>query len=81
MILALRLEETIRQSIAQAEPAIMARYTFNMAKTSNLFYQKHRILDEQDSDKKALLIAVAETARRALTESLGILGIRVPERM
>lgn len=81
VILALRLEETIHQSIAQSEPAIIAKYTFNLARTSNLFYQKHRILDEPDPDKKALLIAVAETARKALTSALSTMGVSIPERM
>lgn len=81
VILSLRLQETIKQSIWQAEPAILAKYTFNLAKTSNLFYQKHRILDEADDVKKALLIAVAESARRSLTDALATMGIEIPERM
>ncbi|NNE65513.1 MAG: arginine--tRNA ligase [Pyrinomonadaceae bacterium] len=81
VILALRLEESVKQAITQAEPAVIARYTFNLSKASNLFYQKHRILDEKDEDRQALLIAIAETSRRALTASLAIMGIEVPERM
>ncbi len=81
VVLSLRLAETVTQSITQAEPSVLAKYTFNLSKASNLFYQKHRILTETDQDKKALLIGVAEVARRALTEALSILGINVPERM
>jgi len=81
VILAMRLEETIDQAIAASEPAILAKYTFNLAKNSNLFYQKHRIKGELDEHKQAVMICVAEIARRSLTAALDTLGIRVPERM
>ncbi len=81
IILAFRLEETIAQAISNSEPAILAKYTFMLAKTSNLFYQKHRILSEKDESKKALMICVAEIARRSLTKALETMGIKVPERM
>ena len=76
-----RERAALRQVLSRAEPAVIARYAFTMAKTSNLFYQKFRILDEEDETKKKLLFAVAETAREALTRSLGVLGIEIPERM
>ncbi|MCO6509398.1 MAG: arginine--tRNA ligase [Aridibacter famidurans] len=79
--LASRLEETIAQTVASAEPATLARYTFNLAKAFNLFYHHHRIIDEEDPIKRAVLIAVADSARSALTAALATLGIRVPERM
>ncbi len=81
IILSLRLEETIQQAIENTEPAILARFTFNLAKTSNLFYQKHRIKDEPDELRQALMICVAEIARKSLTTALETLGIKVPERM
>ncbi|QQS42081.1 MAG: arginine--tRNA ligase [Acidobacteriota bacterium] len=79
--LAARLEETIAQSVASAEPATLARYTFNLSKAFNLFYHHHRIIDEEDEVKRAVLIAVADSARSALTEALATLGIKVPDRM
>ncbi|NNE97512.1 MAG: arginine--tRNA ligase, partial [Pyrinomonadaceae bacterium] len=81
IILAFRLEETISQAISSSEPAILAKYTFTLAKSSNLFYQKHRIMNETDKNKKALMICVAEIARRSLTKALGTLGVSIPERM
>lgn len=81
IVLAMRLEETIAQAVNAAEPAILARYTFNLAKLSNLFYQKHRIKDESDETKQAVMICVAEIAKRSLTKALETMGIKVPERM
>ncbi|MDQ3636180.1 MAG: arginine--tRNA ligase [Acidobacteriota bacterium] len=81
IILSFRLEETIKQAIENTEPAYLAKYTFNLAKSSNLFYQKHRIKDEPDKLKQALMICVAEIARKSLTTALETMGIKVPERM
>jgi arginyl-tRNA synthetase len=80
-MLAARLEEANAQAAASAEPAFLAKYTFNLAKAFNLFYHRHRIIAEEDLKKRALLILVAEFTRRQLTTALATLGIAVPERM
>jgi arginyl-tRNA synthetase len=79
--LAGRLEETVAGSAAQAEPAYLAKYTFNLARAFNLFYHRHRIIAEEDATRRAVLVRVADIARRQLTAALAILGIAVPERM
>lgn len=76
-----RLDETVQQAAAQNEPAILAKYTFNLAKSFNLFYHNHKILVEENAVKQALLVVTANMARNALTASLQTLGIEVPERM
>jgi arginyl-tRNA synthetase len=81
VILAARLEETIEQAANAGEPAILAKYTFNLAKAFNLFYHNHKIIAEENETKRQVLIAVADLARRSLTVSLNTLGIDVPERM
>jgi arginyl-tRNA synthetase len=79
--LAWRLEEAIAGAVAAAEPAIVAKYCFGLAKAFNLFYHHHRILAEEDPVRRAVLIVVADVSRRSLTAGLGALGIEVPERM
>jgi arginyl-tRNA synthetase len=81
LMLAERLEDAIAQCAASAEPANLAKYAFTLARGFNLFYHRHRILAEEDQIKKAVLIAVADITRERLTSALGILGIKVPERM
>lgn len=80
-ILASRFAETISYAVANAEPAILAKYTFNLAKAFNLFYHNHKIISEENETKRAVLIAVADAARKTLTDALNTLGIEVPERM
>jgi arginyl-tRNA synthetase len=80
-MLAEKLNEVIAQCAVAAEPANLAKYTFNLARAFNLFYHRHRIIAEEDQIKKAVLIATADIARRQLTSALATLGIAVPERM
>ncbi|MEZ5425634.1 MAG: arginine--tRNA ligase [Pyrinomonadaceae bacterium] len=79
--LAARLGDTINQSVNASEPAILAKYNFNLAKTMHLFHHNHRIISEEDPVKRAVFVVIADFARRALTAGLNTLGIEVPERM
>jgi arginyl-tRNA synthetase len=81
LMLAARLEDANAQAAVSAEPAFLAKYTFNLARGFNLFYHRHRIIAEEDAIKRAVLIAVADYTRQQLTASLARLGITVPERM
>jgi arginyl-tRNA synthetase len=81
VMLSERLDDIITQCKASAEPANLAKYTFNLAKTFNLFYHRHRIIAEENPARRAVLIAAANIARNRLTAALATLGISVPERM
>lgn len=81
ILLSSRLEETVKQAARQNEPAILAKYTFSLAKAFNLFYHHHKILGEPDELKQAVLVVTADLARRSLTAALETMGIEVPERM
>lgn len=80
-VTASRLEDVVTQAAVSTEPAILAKYTFNLAKAFNLFYHNHKIISEGDDVKRAVLVAVADMTRRSLTVALGTLGIEVPEKM
>ena len=81
VMLAERLDEVIAQCAESAEPANLAKYTFTLARAFNLFYHRHRIIAEEDQNRRAVLIAAANITRRRLTSALATLGIDVPERM
>ena len=81
LMLASRLEETVAQAAMASEPAILAKYTFNLAKAFNLFYHNHKILPEKDPRKRAVLLTVADAARKSLTAALDTMGIEVPPKM
>ena len=79
--LAARLDDALAQAAAQAEPAHLAKYTFQLARAFSLFYHRHRIIAEEDATRRAVLIHIADLVRRQLTHALATLGIAVPERM
>ena len=81
LTLASRLEETVAQAATANEPAILAKYTFNLAKQFNLFYHNHKILPEKDPAKRAVLLCVADAVRTSLTAALETMGIEVPPKM
>ena len=62
-----------------AEPAVLARYAFQLAQEFSNFYHRNHVLNEGDADRKALLLATVAVAQRELTRVLGWLGISVPD--
>ncbi len=81
VMLAEQMDQVVSQAAGSAEPANLAKYTFALARAFNLFYHRHRIISEEDENRRAVLICAAEITRRRLTAALETLGIAVPERM
>ena len=73
-----RLTQLLEQTIATAEPAILAKFAFTLAQQFNNFYHRHHILNEQDPIRRSLLLASAAVARREMVRALGYLGIEAP---
>jgi arginyl-tRNA synthetase len=79
--LAARLPDTLRSAVAALEPAIIAKWAFQIAQRFNVFYHNYHILSEPDPARRALLIAITSIARRQLIAALDVLGIEAPEKM
>jgi arginyl-tRNA synthetase len=71
----------IEQCISTTEPAYSAKYAFQLAQQFNNFYHKHHILTETDEARKGFLLATAAVVRRALIQSLELMGIGAPSVM
>ena len=76
-----QLSSMVEQCIATTEPAYAAKYAFQLAQQFNNFYHKHHILTEADEAKKSFLLATAAIVRRALIQSLELMGIGAPSVM
>jgi arginyl-tRNA synthetase len=76
-----QFSSTIEQCIATTEPAYAAKFAFQLAQQFNNFYHKHHILTETDEAKKRFLLATAAVVRRALIQSLELMGIGAPSVM
>jgi arginyl-tRNA synthetase len=78
---AARLPEIIRQITQSLELGQLCKYAFALAQKFNLFYHKHHILSETDSQKRRHLLLVADIVRKQLAEALNLLGCEVPPKM
>jgi arginyl-tRNA synthetase len=76
-----QLSSMVEQCISTTEPAYAAKFAFQLAQQFNNFYHKHHILTETDEAKKRFLLATAAVVRRALIESLKLMGIGAPSVM
>ncbi|HEY1939408.1 MAG TPA: arginine--tRNA ligase [Candidatus Angelobacter sp.] len=76
-----QLSSIVEQCIATTEPAYAAKYAFQLAQQFNNFYHKHHILTETDEARKRFLLTTAAVVRRALIQSLDLMGIDAPSVM
>jgi arginyl-tRNA synthetase len=81
ILLAGSLDSRVEFAIAAQEPAILARFAFELAQAFNVFYHKHHILSEKDAEKRAFLLLITSLVREQLVTTLGIMGITAPEKM
>lgn len=65
----------------QLSPAMIANYAYDLAKEYNQFYHDCSILRETDVTKRSLRLALSEVTARTIASAMGLLGIRVPDRM
>ena len=76
------LYPTVIQQAAKAySPAIVANYSYDLVKLFNSFYQNVSILGETEDAVKHMRVALSSEVASVLHDSLGLLGIQVPDRM
>jgi arginyl-tRNA synthetase len=81
VLLAGSLDARVEVAVASQEPAVLARYAFELAQAFNVFYHKHRILSEEEAEKRAFFLRLSSLVREQLVTALGLLGINAPEKM
>ena len=71
----------VDQAAAAYSPAMIANYTYDLAKSFNSFYQDTPILRENDPNRMLFLVRLCNAVSIAIKNMMSILGIDVPERM
>ncbi|HEY9561487.1 MAG TPA: arginine--tRNA ligase [Anseongella sp.] len=79
VILLNKFETTIIESAADYNPAVVANYLFDLAKTYNKFYHDNPILKAED--KQQFRLELSEITARIISRGMELLGIEVPEQM
>jgi arginyl-tRNA synthetase len=71
----------IEAAVDAQEPAFIAKYAFQLAQAFNLFYHHHRVLTEEDPEKKIFFLQLSRLVELQLVNALELLGIESPEKM
>jgi arginyl-tRNA synthetase len=62
-------------------PSVIANYVFGLAQGFNSFVTELRILTAENEEKKELRLQLAQMTVNVIKSGMGLLGIKVPERM
>ncbi len=71
----------IEQACTEQNPSVIAIYVFNLAKLFNTFYTEHSVMNAGSEEKKQLRLKLSEMTANVIASGMGLLGIKVPERM
>lgn len=71
----------IEQAAVEMSPSVIANYVFELAQSFNSFVTELRILTAESQGKKELRLQLAHMTVNVIKSAMGLLGIRVPERM
>jgi arginyl-tRNA synthetase len=71
----------IEQACTEHNPSVIAIYVFNLAKMFNAFYTEHSVMNAESEEKKQLRLQLSEMTANVIASGMGLLGIKVPERM
>lgn len=74
-------ENRIREAAREYSPSIIANYVYELAKEYNQFYQSIPIFNETDPSRLQMRIAMSQSVATTLKKGMGLLGIKVPEKM
>ena len=70
----------VSDAVARYEPSIVTRYIVDVAQSFNKFYLENRILNADDSQKRAR-VALVYATHVVLKEGLRLIGVQTPEEM
>jgi arginyl-tRNA synthetase len=71
----------LQQACSDMNPSLVANYVYGLAKIFNSFYAEHSVSRAETEEKKQLRVRICVMIANVIQSSMGLLGIRVPERM
>ncbi|MCK9219718.1 MAG: arginine--tRNA ligase [Bacteroidales bacterium] len=73
--------EIIKEAGVELNPAVVANYSYDLAKVFNQFYQEIPVLKESDKNKIKLRVYITFMTMDVIKKSMSLLGIEVPSKM
>ena len=77
----LKFEEVLEDAAVKLSPAVIANYTFDLAKIYNQFYHENAIIDMENKSVSEFRLNLSKRCAQTLNRSLSLLGIYSPEKM
>ena len=71
----------LQAAATEYSPALVANYTYELAKLYNKFYHEEIILKLEDEDLKNFRLALSAATAKTIKMAMNLLGIQVPDRM
>lgn len=76
-----KLPDVVKEAGITYSPALLANYSYDLAKEFNQFYHDFSILKEENIALKNFRLLLAKECAEAIKNAMGTLGIEMPERM
>jgi arginyl-tRNA synthetase len=73
--------DVLQQAAKDHNPSTIANYIFSVAQTYSTFYTAHSVLKAENEEKKNLRLRICQLTAGVIQNAMGLLGIKVPERM
>ena len=73
--------QKVSEAAAALSPALLANFSYDLAKEFNQYYHETPVLKEQDASLLSMRLSLLGTIARTLRSAMGVLGIELPERM
>lgn len=73
--------EAIKKALDKLEPSIVTRYTVDVAKAFNKFYNSVNIANSEDEITKNTRLALVKAALQVISNGLGLIGLQTVEEM
>jgi arginyl-tRNA synthetase len=71
----------LTQAMEEMNPSVVAGYAFETAQIFNSFYATHKVANAETPGKKTLRLQLCRLTGTVLQSAMGLLGIRMPEKM
>ncbi len=76
-----KLPAVVKEAGDNYSPALLANYSYDLAKEFNQFYHDFSILKEENDKVRNFRLLLAKECGVAIRNAMGMLGIEMPERM
>jgi arginyl-tRNA synthetase len=76
-----KYKSLLQLACTEMNPSLIANYVFSIAKIFSSFYTEHSVSRAESEYKKQLRLRICVMTAHIIKSSMGLLGIRVPERM